>query len=41
MKVQSANFTKVPLLLQERKVERKYNYEEDANLNHELYNARP
>ena len=41
MKVQSTNFTEVPLLLRERKVERKYNDEEDANFNHVLRNARP
>ena len=41
MKVQTTNFTQIPLLLWERKIERKYNYEEDANLNHKLRNARP
>ena len=41
MKVQPTNFTEIPLLLWEREVERKYNYEEDADLNHMLHNARP
>ena len=41
MKVQPTNFTEVPFLFWEREVEHKYNYEEDANLNHKLRMACP
>ena len=41
MKVQSTNFTEIPLLLWEGEVEHKYNYEKDANLNHKLRSVHP
>ena len=40
MKVQSTNFTEIPLLLREREIERKYDYEKDADLNHKLRRIR-